>query len=367
MLDERAVRRATGDRAAAGSFWQRAARLCAVAAAVASAVGCGGCSPLYVLHSAVEEGRILWRREPIEEVLARPDLDPETRDKLELILAVRRFAGDRLGLQVGGAYGSFAEVSPGALLYVLSAADRTELRAYEWWFPIVGSVNYKGFFARSDADAEAHRLEGEGFDTYVRGSVAFSSLGWFDDPVLSNWLRADRERIADLVIHELLHRTIYLRGETNFNESFANFVGHRGAIAFFLEKDGPTALTTGRAMAEWQAELAESDQWTAAVGRLRELYARGAADHEPLDQILDGRKAVFAELGDPDQVNNATIISKFTYLDRLASFEAVYSGSGDDLRATIAKIRTETEGAKDPFMALASAAVPKADSSVGAP
>ena len=76
---------------------------------------------------------------------------------------------------------------------------------------------------------------------------------------------------------------------------------------------------------------------------------------------------MFAELGDPDQVNNATIISKFTYLDRLASFEAVYSGSGDDLRATIAKIRTETEAAKDPFMALASAAVPKADSSVGAP
>ena len=159
------------------------------------------------------------------------------------------------------------------MLHVVSAAERTRLEPYEWWFPIVGSVDYKGYFELADAQAEASRLSGEGYDIYVRPSVAFSTLGWFDDPVLSSWLRADPVRIAELLIHELLHRTWYVSGETAFNESLATFVGHVGAVEFFRAHDGAEAATTQRAVAAWQETLTDSRQWAAAVAELKELYA----------------------------------------------------------------------------------------------
>ena len=157
-----------------------------LAVALSSLVGCGGCSPTYIARSGWEEARILLARQSIEGLLARPELDAQTRAKLELVLAVRKFAANDLGLDVGDAYASFSIVPPGALLQVVSAAQKTKLVPYEWWFPIVGSVDYKGYFELVDAQAEAARLDGEGYDTYVRPSVAFSTLGWFDDPVLSS-------------------------------------------------------------------------------------------------------------------------------------------------------------------------------------
>src|SRR5262249_45036971 len=144
-----------------------------LAGVLSSLVGCGGCSPTYVVRSAYEEGRILLARQSIDALLARPELDPETRAQLELVLAIRRVAADDLALKVGDAYASFSIVPPGALLHVVSAAERTRLEPYVWWFPIVGDVDYKGFFELPDAQAEAERLGHDGYDTYVRPSVAF--------------------------------------------------------------------------------------------------------------------------------------------------------------------------------------------------
>src|SRR5690606_1367974 len=164
---------------------------------------------------------ILLGREPIRELLEEPELPAERKERLELVLSVRRFASDRLGLDVGGAYASYSEVPPGALLHVLSAAEQTRLVPYTWWFPIVGHVAYKGFFEEAEAREAQAELREEGYDTWVRGTVAFSTLGWFDDPVLSSWLQRDDVDLAELLLHELLHRTTYVEGATSFNESFA--------------------------------------------------------------------------------------------------------------------------------------------------
>src|SRR5690606_29809700 len=110
---------------------------------------------------------------------------------------------------------------------------------YTWWFPIVGRVPYKGFFDFDEAHEQARRLDARGYDTYVRPSAAFSTLGWFNDPVLNTVLRYSDVDLVQTVIHELTHNTIYIAGQAGFNESFATFVGDRGAAAFFCDMEGP--------------------------------------------------------------------------------------------------------------------------------
>src|SRR5215510_9966295 len=130
------------------------------------------CSPTYVLRAWYEEAKILWHRRPIEEVLRRPDLDATTREKLELVLQVRRFAEKDVAFTVGCSYTSITEIASPPVVYVVTAAPRTTLEPYTWWFPVIGRVAYKGYFDADAARQETHRLETKGYDTYVRTAVA---------------------------------------------------------------------------------------------------------------------------------------------------------------------------------------------------
>jgi predicted aminopeptidase len=162
-----------------------------------------GCSPVYFLRAAYEEGKILWRREPIADFIRKPDVAADTQEKLQLVLAVREYARDVLKFNVGGSYSSYSFVDRPDLTYIVLAAPKTELRPYTWWFLIVGSVPYKGFFSKAEAEAEIERLKAEGYDTNMRTSAAFSTLGWFDDPLLSHLLKYDKVALTDIVFHEL--------------------------------------------------------------------------------------------------------------------------------------------------------------------
>jgi predicted aminopeptidase len=330
-----------------------------------------GCTPLYVLRAAYEESRILFRREPIEQVLEARHLDPAERAKLELVLDVRRFARERLGLEVAGAYSSFAVVDRGAIVQVLSAAEMTRLEPYRWWFPIVGSVDYKGFFRMEEAEAEATRLHAKGYDTYIRPAGAFSTLGWFDDPVLSSWLAWEPGAIVETLLHELLHRTYYLPGQTTFNESLANFVGHRGAIAYFAERDGPTSDATAAAETDWRHELDVAQRLGEAKARLTQIYSHAPQDRPASEALLEERHQVFDDLvaalrGQAParpmrpalELNNAVLLSLLNYTTDLDRFEAIWHATGNDLRATIQRIASATEHAEDPFAALAGLATP---------
>lgn len=323
------------------------------------------CSPLYVLQAGYEEAKILWYRRPIADILQAPgQLDPPTQEKLRLVLRVRAFAEQDLGFRVGGSYGSVSELPAPPTIYVVTAAHRTRLEAYTWWFPIVGRVSYKGYFDSAQADAEIRRLEAQGFDTYMRTAAAFSTLGWFADPLLPQLLGYDRATLANIVLHELFHNTFYLSGQTAFNESLANFAGYRGAIDFFTTAHGETHALTRRLRATWEKELAVSHFLEQARQRLSALYASESSEAEKLVR----RKDLFTQLQEEFrqlpgavsqtsdfasvQLNNAVILHYLTYLRDLRVFERMYEQHDHDLRRTLDTITALAEDAEQPFEAV---------------
>lgn len=312
-----------------------------------------------MLRAGYEEAKVLWRRQPIEQLLRDSSLDAATRAKLELVLAVRAFARDRLALRVDRSYATFARVDADQMVHVVTAAYRFRLEAYTWWFPIVGRVPYKGFFSESAAHDEAAALERKGYDTYVRPAVAFSTLGWFADPLVSPLLRYDAATLANVIIHELLHNTAYVAGHAEFDESFANFVGHRGAIAFFTERGDESARQ--RAAAAWDDALVFSDFLGRFTVQLRAAYTTGLT--------LDERQRLFAQGKDDfrrlslrtnmysdfaaESLNNAVILQYLMYTDRLPLFDDVLQQEHGDLgRAITRVIDAVHHGGDDPFAAV---------------
>lgn len=330
------------------------------------AISITSCSPFYVLRAAYEESKILWRREPIEKALEKPDLDPETREKFRLVLEIRDYARDRLKLNVGGSYASYSYIDRANLTYVLTAAPKTELRPYTWWFLIVGHVPYKGFFYEEDAKAEAERLESDGYDTYVRTSPAFSTLGWFDDPLLTHLLKYDKVTLAAVIFHELFHNTLYVSGAGDFNESLANFVGGRAAISFFRDRYGEGSAEHARAVRAWEEEVEFSRFIRSLADSLRELYAKDLAVEEKLglkeDMLSRGRSEWseqtaarpghrFRGFGQM-KVNNAVMMHFRLYLKELDLFESLYEERGRDLPQLIGWVKGFPLDGREPFDAL---------------
>jgi predicted aminopeptidase len=351
---------------------QRIARRCrrALLPAVLLLPALSSCSPGYVLRGAWEEGKILGRRRPIVQVIADPAQTPETRRKLRLVLAAREFGRDSLGERVGDSYTLYSEKKSDTLATVLSAAYKDRFAAKTWWFPIVGSVPYKGFFHEEDARREAAALEAAGYDTYMRPTSAFSTLGWFNDPVLSTLLRYDDVSLANTVLHELFHNTFFAPGKIAFNESLANFVGARGAIDFFCGRDGAEAPTCRRARDEWDDDLAFGYFMGELVHDLEALYARTDVTREQKlalrEEVFARSQRRFAEEVRPrlkvatfssftrEPLNNATLISRRIYYDRLDLFERVYRSRNGDLRRTITEIVAAARANKsDPYAGVA--------------
>jgi len=322
-----------------------------------------GCSPVYVLRAAYEEGKILWRREPIAGYVHRPAVTLDTKEKLELVLAVREYARDMLKLNVGGSYSSYSYVDRPDLTHIVVAAPKTELRPYTWWFLIVGSVPYKGFFEKADAEEEARRLDAEGYDTNIRPSAAFSTLGWFDDPLLSHLLRYDKVVLSEIVFHELFHNTLYVNGAGAFNESVANFVGHRAAIDFFRQRFGEQSAEYRRALDGW-AEEREFGLFIAELAQtLTELYNRDISRQDKLrlrEEIFSRGKAEWSRrIADRPQhrfrafsqrpLNNAVLMHYVVYLKDLDLFESVYEQSGRSLAKTIELLKQAVDDGGEPF------------------
>ena len=329
-----------------------------------------GCSPGYYIRAAYEEGRILWRRTPITTVLAEDGVTPDVRRKLEMVLELRDFAAEDLGLNVGGSYAAYSRVDRPVLLHVLSAVPKTSFEPYTWWFPFVGRMPYKGFFDGADAREEARTLAARGHDTHIRPAGAFSTLGWFDDPLLGRLLKLDRVSLADVVLHELLHNTLFVPGSVAFNESLANFVGKRGAIEFFTRRHGPESPEARAARREWREEIEFSGAMMELTRCLRALYAEPVPDAEKLsrrEQVFAQSRRQWAETvtGTPQhryasfsrtRLNNAVILQSLLYVTDLARFEELYQREGKDLPRAIEAVRDAARDAEDPFDALPAAA-----------
>ena len=322
------------------------------------------CSPEYVIRGGWEQMKILSDRRPIEEVVADPDTDPEVRDKLLLVRDARVFAQRRLGLDPGSSFTSYASLDSDTLVLVVSAAPEFELRWKTWWFPIVGEVPYKGFFDFEEAHAEADELEEQGYDVYLRPSGAFSTLGWLPDPILSTSLREDSLGLVETVIHEITHTTFYPKGQARFNESFANFVGWRGAIEFFCDALSDEERC-GMAERRWTDVRIFGEFFNSVVAPLEELYASGRPENElraGKKRILDEAFARFeaeyrprfvaGSYGSLDRasLDNAWLLSRLLYYTRLDDFEALYRRY-PDLASAVAALIDEA-GSDDPWQAL---------------
>ena len=320
------------------------------------------CSPGYVLRAAWEEARILARRRPIEETLNDSSLDDATRGKLETVVQARSFAQRQLQLEVGDSYTSFSDIGRDTLALVLSASPMDRLAAHTWWFPIVGRVPYKGFFSLDAAEKERRKLQERQYDTYLRTTSAFSTLGWLPDPLLSTVLGQDSVGLVETVIHEVTHNTLFVTGQVKFNESFANFVGSVGAIEFYCRPGQDEALCR-LARDRWHDTVRFSEFLDRLWIDLEALYAEGLS----LDALTPRRHALLAEAAerferdyapamrtrgfaryDVTQINNASLIARHLYYHRLGLFEELYDRT-TDLRRTFQLIAEAVRASDDPW------------------
>lgn len=339
-------------------------------AVLAPALLLSGCSPLYVIRAGIAEARILAARRPIPEVILDPATDERTRGKLVLALEARAWAADSLGLDVGDSYTSFTRLHTDTLAMVLSAAYRDRLASKTWWFPIVGRVPYRGYFDLDDALAAQRALEAEGLDTYLRPTAAFSTLGWFADPLLSTLLRQDEVELVETILHELSHNHLWAPGHVTFNESYATFVGRAGAVDFFCRRPGGGTDTVKceRARARWRDYQRFSRFMDGLVAELRALYGR--EDLTP-ETTLQRRQEVFDAALDRFRrdvqprfedvafagfltvpLNNATLLARMLYYHRLGDFQALLEAHGGSVSRAVAALKAGLGDVDDPFALL---------------
>ena len=311
----------------------------------------------YVARAAWEEGKILRHRRPIARLVGDSTVALATRAKLRLVLEARAYAEDSLALPAKEAFTQFTQLESDTLVLVLSGARRDWLDAKSWWFPVVGRVPYKGFFAVGDAQKAERALAADGFDTYLRPASAFSTLGWFNDPLLSSTIDADSVDLVNTVIHELTHNRYYAKDGAVFNESFANFVGARGAERFFLARGDSESAR--QSVARWADDRVLGAYWAELYRaldaafrsnpgdslRTRRLTLRDstylAARRTLIDSIAPLLQTVPPGYAARVRLDNAALMARRIYLTDLEMFERVYEAEGRDLERAIARLIRE--------------------------
>jgi predicted aminopeptidase len=321
----------------------------------------------YLLRAGWAEGRILARRRPIAELATDAKVQPRIASKLRLVLAARAFAAESIGLRAKESFTTYSQLDRDTLVLVLSGAYRDRLAPHTWWFPIVGRVPYKGFFDFSAAKQAAKKLESDGFDVYLRPSPAFSTLGWFNDPLLSTSLAADSVDLANTVIHELTHNTFYAPGQAVFNESFASFVGARGSAWLFRSRGAPAAAD--QADARWADDKILARFWAQLYVSVDSAFRAHPSDSlarvVARDTLYSRARRQLVEVWGPQlktinpralarlRLDNAALLAHRIYSTDLDVFDMVWAAHHGDLRATVLRIIALAKSQpKDPFGAL---------------
>jgi predicted aminopeptidase len=310
----------------------------------------------YLTRAGIEQTAILEKRRPLERLVRDTSVPADTRAYLALVLAVRGHA-ESLGLDPGKTFTTYADVGRDTLLLVLSASPRNCICPHLWKYPIVGRVPYKGFFDVAMARREADRFTARGFDISLRPAAAYSTLGWFEDPLLSTSMVRDSVELAGLVFHEIAHNSLYVKSATPFNESFAQMVGYRSAEGFFRGRGD--SLLANRARDRWYDEIVLGEFYDALLTRLEAFYAGKPSG----DSLEAGRAAIArwakAELEGPfgarfrtvrvgrlaeRPINNATLVGVRIYRTHLDWFERWYQRHRHSVRASVAALQELMRG-----------------------
>lgn len=338
---------------------------------ILSLFGLQGCSPGYVIRAAYEQGKILYARQEISDVLNDEESSEELKGKLHAVLDAREYAIS-IGLDPGKSYTKYARVEREPLSWVVMGARRDSFLLANWWFPFVGNVPYKGFFDKEDADEQEAELVEAGYETWVRPTDAFSTLGWFNDPILSTTLKYPEHRVVNTVIHESVHSTVWVPGQVPFNESLANFLGTEGAIAFYERKVSRcdpsfceklhASLEAAKISKNLSLEL--SGMINNLYSELDTLYSSSRTSEEKINErevvfnrTMEPIRARFPNMQALKAINNAEIMQLRVYMTELKLFEDLFVLVGKDYRRMIEeikKIAADVSAGKvtDPFMEL---------------
>ena len=308
-------------------------------AVIVSAAALGGC---YYTQAASGQLDVLNKREPIDEVIAAPETSGDLARKLELVSLARQFAVDELYLPDNDSYRSYADIGRDYVVWNVFAAPEFSLEPKTWCFPVAGCVAYRGYFAEDSALKKADRLRSEGYDVVVGGVPAYSTLGRFADPVLNTMMHWDDVDLVATIFHELAHQQLYVKGDTEFNESFATAVAEIGLGLWLEERDEPEAIDAyleRRALQQQIAELVNAARedlevvYASALGQAEMRLAK----QERLD-VLGGKigDVVKAAGRQPPEwtraaINNARLVSIGLYLGRVQEFRDLYEHCGQEL------------------------------------
>lgn len=316
---------------------------------IAASLQLAGC---YVAQAASGQWGVMARREPIATVVARASTPVAVRTQLERVVAMRDFAVRELVLPDNGSYRSYADVGRPYVVWNVFAAPEFSVEPRRWCFPIAGCVAYRGYFSEQGARRFAQRLARTGDDVFIGGVAAYSTLGHFDDPVLSTMIGWSEVQLAAVMFHELSHQLLYVPGDSSFNEGFASVVEAEGVRRWLTAAGRDTDLATYRGhqrrYGQFVARLVE------ARARLRNLYG----DALDAGEMRLRKREIFQQLADEyaqwkgqwpgrppferwfaEGVNNAHLVSIATYEECVPGIDAVLAATGNDLQQFYARMR----------------------------
>lgn len=311
--------------------------------AIALLTGCA--SPAYYWQAASGHLSLMHARQSVGEAIAA-ESDPDIVAKLELSRDIKAFAVDELALPDNDSYEAFVRTGRDAVVWNVVAAPEFSLDAKQWCFPVAGCVPYRGYFDENDADGFAAGLEARGMDVAISPAIAYSTLGWFDDPLLDTMLRQSEAQLAAYLFHELAHQSIYVKDDATFNESYASFVETVGVERWLRSRGEDEAL------ARWQRVSAARTAFNALLEETREalltLYqgddppqAMRAAKQAELDRLEERYDALRnAQWQGHDYFggwfdrppNNARFALLDTYEGGTCAFAALLEEAGGDMR-----------------------------------
>jgi len=309
---------------------------------------CG--SVRYYAQAVHGQGELVVHRRPIDKLLHDPRTDPELAARLRLALQARRFASRQLGLPDNRSYTGYVQLDRAYVVWNVFAAPRYSVQAVPQCFPVAGCVAYRGWFSEMAAKADAARLRADGDDVWIGGVPAYSTLGWFADPILSSMLRWGDDELASTIFHELAHQLIYVKSDTSFNESFATFVQRQGLRAWRAARglspqdDGNQAMDDGftRLVLDLRGRLktlyaSGVDEAAMAAGKqheiaaFRERYEDWRQQHWPGDHRYDAWVA--------QPINNARLLPFGLYDEWTPAFAVLFQRAERDWPAFYAEVR----------------------------
>ena len=317
-------------------------------------LGISGCAQIGYYAQSVRGQLDIWRREkPIEAVIGDAVSPQPLRDTLALVLKAREFASAELGLPQNDSYRRYADVQRPYVVWNVFATPEFSIQPVQWCFVMAGCVNYRGYFSKADADAFAADAAAQGHDVYVGGVPAYSTLGWFADPVLNTFVHYPPVELARLIFHELSHQVVYVKDDTVFNESFAVAVEREGVRRWIARhgsaKDSAAFEAGQRRRADFIALLQTYRDRLASLYRQRIAPdAMRIAKHGIFDNLLRDYAALKQSWGGfagydrwfAQPPNNALLASVALYTQKVPAFEAMLREQGNDLPRFFAAVKT---------------------------